>query len=286
VKFPFALTGIFLTFLVGMAAALFDRPSQPHHYSEDDITFLASDAHVVVGDVPLIVPFVALSGYVSQGPSFSLNRGNDRKQSKDRLAAFRKAASKVETAPLVEKLEIRLRTFGWDDFDRTLGRICTKLNREWSKSICDDPWAPIQQAMPHDNNKFYLADGRNLAVFDNHNTVGDERVSDQLKAMKMITGEPSVVCDKLSSSKTQFCTAAVLIKQHLTAVWTVWNSNAETPAKRAAREGKAITALLLNGLGATENFPALLAVACKMKDPEASEGVHRSPCESESVARP
>jgi hypothetical protein len=272
--------------LAGVVLAVFAYLFQKKHNSDDHIKFLASDAHVVVGDVPLVVPFVALSGYVSQRPSFSLNRGNDRKQAKDRLAVFRKAASSVETAPLVEKLEIGLRTYGWHDSDTTPGRICPKLNRKWSKSICNDPWAPIQQAMPHDNNKFYLADERSFAVFENHLTVGGARVSDQLKAMKLITGEPSVVCDKPSSSKTQHCTAAVLIGQHLIAVWTVWNSNAETPAKRAAREGKAITALVLNGLGATENFPALLSVACKMKDPEASEGVHRSPCENASLTGP
>jgi hypothetical protein len=286
VKFPFAPRAIILTLLAGAALAVFAFLYQKKQSSDDHIKFLASDAHVVVGDVPLIVPFVALTGYISEGPSFSLNRENDRKQAKDRLAAFRKAASSAGTAPLVEKLQFGLSAFGFDDPEAMPGRICAQLSRDWSKSVCMDPWAPLQQAMPYDHNKVYFADNRNLAVFDNHNTVGDERVSDQLKAMKMITGEPSVVCDKLSSSKTQFCTAAVLIKQHLTAVWTVWNSNAETPAKRAAREGKAITALVLNGLGATENYPALLAVACKMKDPEAAEGVHQSPCENASVAGP
>jgi hypothetical protein len=286
VKLPFSPRAIILTLLAGVALAIFAYLYQKRRDSDDHIKFLASDAHVVVGDVPLVVPFVALSGYVSQGPSFSLNRENDRKQAKDRLAAFRKAASSAETAPVVEKLQFGLSAFGFDDLEAMPGRICAQLSRDWSKSVCMDPWAPLQQAMPHDGNYIYLADGRNLAVFENQSTVGGERVSDQLKAMKLITGEPSVVCDKPSNSKTQFCTAAVLIGQHLTAVWTVWNSNAETPAKRAAREGKAITALVLHGLGATESFPALLAVACKMKDPEASEGVHRSPCENASLTGP
>jgi hypothetical protein len=286
VKFPFAPKAIILTLLAGVALAVFAFLYQTKRHSDDHIKFLASDAHVIVGDVPLIVPFVALTGYISEGPSFSLNRENDRKQAKDRLEAFRKAASIAGTAPVVEKLQFGLSAFGFDDPEAMPGRICAQLSRDWSKSVCMDPWAPLLQAMPYDNNKFYLADGRNLAVFENQLTVGDERVSDQLKAMKLITGEPSVVCDKPSNSKTQFCTAAVHIKQHLTAVWTVWNSNAETPAKRAAREGKAITALVLNGLGATESFPALLAVACRMKDPEATEGVHRSPCENEPLAGP
>ena len=106
-KYPFALTGIFLTILVCMSMALLNRPSRQNHYSEDDINFLASDAHIVVGGVPLVVPFVALGGYVSEGPSFSLDRKGDRERARQRLEAFRKSASDISTAPAVDKLAIR-----------------------------------------------------------------------------------------------------------------------------------------------------------------------------------
>ena len=284
-KYSFVLTGIFLTFMVGMSLALLNRPSRQNHYSEDDINFLASDAHIVVGGVPLVVPFVALRGYFSNGPSFSLDRKGDRERARERLEAFRKSASDISTAPAVDKLEIGLRTYGWRD-DVSPGRICARLRREWSKSICDDPWAPIQQAMPYDNNTFYLVDDRNFGAFENHYTVGDARMSAQLLAMNLIAGEPSVVCDPASVSKTVFCTAAVLVSAHLVVVWRVWNSNAESPDERAAREAKALTALVTHGLGAAENFPALLDISCKMKDPQAPDGVHPSPCKNLSNVYP
>ena len=285
-KFPFALTGIFLTFLVGMSLALLNRPTRQNHYSEDDINFLASDAHIVVGGVPLVVPFVALIDYVSEGLSFSLDRKGDRERARQRLEAFRKSASDISTAPAVDKLQVGLRTYGWDDDDMSLRRICARLSRDWSKSICNNPSAPIQQAMPHYFNTFYLVDDRNFGAFQNHSTVGGVRMSGQLLAMNLRAGEPSVVCDPASGSKTIFCTAAVLVSGHLTVVWTVWNSNAETPDERAAREAKALTALVTHGLGATENFPALLAIACKMKDPQAPEGVPPSPCKNLTNANP
>ena len=233
-RFHLAQTSTFVASLV--ALALVGCQPRSHHYSDDEITFLASDAHVIVGEVPFTIPFVALTGYVTQGPSFSLDKEGDRKRAKDRLEEFHKSASSLDTAPPLDKLEIRLRTFGWADNDMSLGRICTRLNREWPKSICNDPWAPIQQAMPHDDNQFYLVDDRKFVAFAFHFTVGGERKSDQLQAMTLRVGQPSVVCDKISRSNTTFCTAAVLVQRHLAVVWTVWSSNAETPQRRAERE--------------------------------------------------
>ena len=50
--------------------------------------------------------------------------------------------------------------------------------------------------------EFYLVDDGKLDVFQNHSTVGGERVSDQLRQMRLEVGEASVVCDTKSSSDT------------------------------------------------------------------------------------
>ncbi|UXN65997.1 hypothetical protein N8E89_22355 (plasmid) [Phyllobacterium sp. A18/5-2] len=160
------------------------------------------------------------------------------------------------------------------------------MSRQWSKSVCDDPWAPLQQALPIQNNRFFLVDDRKLEVFKNHWTVGGERVSDQLHQMRLKVGEASVVCDAKSSSDTTFCTAAISINQHLAAVWTVWDSSGETHARQAEREGKGITAFVIDALGPIENFPALLSAACELKNPTAPPGPRENLCSEPTISHP
>ncbi|TCR93347.1 hypothetical protein EV561_101793 [Rhizobium sp. BK376] len=104
-------------------------------------------------------------------------------------------------------------------------------------------------------------------------------MSDQLRQMRLVKGAASVVCDKQpNSSNKRFCTAAANIEGHLIAVWSVWDSVGETADQQAEREGAAIRAFVLNGLGATENFPALLSAVCGLTQPNAPEGVRPNPC--------
>lgn len=81
-------------------------------------------------------------------------------------------------------------------------------------------------------------------------------------------------------------TAAISIKQHLAAVWTVWDGSAETHSRQAEREGKAITAFVLNALGPIENFPALLSAACELKNPTAPKGPRENLCSQPAISRP
>lgn len=255
---------------VGFSLLLGACSPSPKRYSDAEIAFLASDAYIKVAEQTLVVPYVALSGLVSQKQTFSLDRGKDRQATKDRLEKFSEEASNRETAPQVDKLEITMRTYGWNDFDTSFIRICSLLRREWARSVCDDPWAPIKEALPHDNNLFYLFDLRNPGSFDNHWTVGLERVSDQLRKMDLEAGKVSVVCDPKPSTATTFCTAAVKVKENLAAKWTVWDGTQETFARQADREGAAIKTFVLNALGSEENYPALLSVACELKRPSTS----------------
>ncbi|ANM03247.1 hypothetical protein AMC78_CH01110 [Rhizobium phaseoli] len=248
------------------AVACSPSPKRP---TDADIAFLASDAHVIVGGVPLIMPFVALTGFAEK-PSFSVSEEKDHQAAKERRERFGKAAGSRAPAPSFDNLEIRVRAYGWNDFDTSFKRICTHLTRQWSQSVCNDPASPLLRVMPRDS--FYLVDDRRLDAFQNHWTVGGERVSDQLEQMRLRYREPSVVCDaEPSSTGTRFCTAAVAISGHLAAVWTVWSGPAEN-SLQAERQGAAIAEFVLNALGPSENFPALSAAAFELTKPTVPTG--------------
>jgi hypothetical protein len=195
-----------------------------------------------------------------------LDRSGDRERSKARLEAFREAADRRETAPELEKLAIRVRAFGWNDFDPSFRNICSQLTTQWANSVCDNPWAPLTQALPH--NRFYLSDAEALATFDSHWTVGGERIGDQLRAMEIRRNTASIECDDTTSkSGTRFCTAAMRIDSRLIAVWTVWSGREETPLQMAARESLAIQSFIEYAISLDENFEALLSRVCELRAP-------------------
>lgn len=249
--------------------------------SNADIAFLASDAHVVVGDVALVLPFVALTGYVADGPAFSLDGQQDRQMAKERLESFRKAAISPDNAPTVDRLEVDVDGYG---FDPPFLGICAQLSRQWSKSVCDDPWAPLGQALP--KHPFFLADDRKFETFHHHWTVGGERISEHLLSMNLTADHASVVCDRATSSNVKYCTAGILIKHHLAAVWTVWDSAEETSQRQAEREGKAVAAFVHHALGASENFPMLLSAACELRNPMSGIGPAGNPCDRSPISEP
>jgi hypothetical protein len=250
-------------------------PPSPKSHSDAEVAFLASDAHLVVGDVPLIVPFVALTG-LAEKPSFSLDRKGDRQAAEERLETFRQAAANPQTAPVMDRVEITVRPYGWDDFDAPFRRICLHLSRQWSRSVCNDPSAPLQRAMP--KNAFFLADDRKLNAFQNYSIGSGETISDHLEGMRLKSMETSVVCNAEASSETTLCTAATPIRQHLIAVWRIWGSSVEATSRQAERESVAITAFVLHALGPAENFPALTSVACGLTKPAPSSETHGDAC--------
>lgn len=234
----------------------------------------------MIGDLPIRVPYVALPGYTAMRPSFDLDRVGDRKRARERLELFRNSADRQETAPVLDKLEIRVRAFGWNDFEASFRKICSLLKAHWSRSVCDDPWAPLAQALPR--NRFYLADDRALAAFDNHWTAGWERIGDRLRAMKILRDTASIECDRdTSSSGTRSCTAAIRLSGRLIAVWTVWKSRHETPLQMAERESIAIQAYVKHAVSVEENFDALVAAVCSLRAPGSADGPNgpNSECE-------
>lgn len=232
-----------------------------HLPSDAEIELLASDAYVNIGDVLIILPYIALPDFVSMGQFFSLDRRRAREEWVAQRDEFRAAASYPETAPTLGQLEVIVDNFGGNGLDE----ICQHLSRNWARSVCDNPWAPILQALPP--NRFRLADDRRIDSFDHHWTVGRERVSDHLQAMDLQSNEASIVCGERSSSTTRFCTAAMRLEDHLIAVWTVWDSEKEPSVEQAKREGKAINAFVRHALGPTENFRELSEVMCHLGRP-------------------
>ncbi|MDZ4394957.1 hypothetical protein [Cypionkella sp.] len=269
-----AVVGLgWFSLLIGFAEPELKGPS------DADITALAQDAYVIVGDVPLMLPYVAMPDQISAGQFFSLDRRAVQEQWRKDRDAFRLAASSAKGAPVLERVAVRVETYGWDDFSAfAWKKICSQLTRKWSQSVCDDPWAPLQQALPRQ--RFYLADDRHLDAFQWHQTAGREIVADQLRAMDLQGVRASAVCDRELNARGRSCTAGVLISQHLMAVWSVWDSENERAEQQADREGRAIVAFVNYALGAEEDFEALLAVVCTVRRPGSGpSGIANTPAD-------
>ncbi len=252
-------------------------PYRPAVATDQEIEVLASDAHVVVGEVPLVLPLIALPDYAS-APAFSRDR--DRVRALRASEAFRLRARDPSTAPQIDALQVALSAFGWRDGDPAFHRICPRLTRVWSRSICDDPFSPLVQAAPE--NRFYLADLTKPEAFDGHLTVGRERVGDQLRAMRLRADEVSTVCDSKPTTDTRFCTAAVRINGRLGAVWAVWDSPraGEDHRRQSEREGRAIIAFATYALRSSERFETLLPAACAARRPGSPANPdHRDACQ-------
>ena len=246
-----------------------------------DVQLLASDVHVRIADQPITLPWIALQDFAYAAQSFSLNRAGDREREGEQRAAFRAATTNPATAPALDTLNVIVRTFGWNDSDMRQRAMCPLLTRQWSRSVCDNPWAAIQQALPV--NRFVLV---NLSTLDPSKSPANCTEA-SAKLITSIEKKPtaSLLCDfKIyGSADTRFYTAVVQVADNLGAVWSVWEraGSKETAAEQASREGKAIVAFVRYGLGATEDFPKLHDVACQLRRPDAADGPKGSECSTE-----
>lgn len=264
-----------LLVLVGLLMAYgYFREWQDRKRFEAHLDFLSSDAHVVVGGRSLVLPVVALPEFSSMGQVFTLNRAKAARSFQERQDAFQKKASDPLTAPELDGLRVYIGAYGWnisenrDVREFSIPEFCERLSRGWAQSVCDNPWAPLQQALPEE---FYLAGRRSLDVFDRYWTVGKERWSDQLRAMPQIGAVAETACDQENESRPQFCTAAIQVAGDLIAVWTVTDSEHETSSQRAKRQGKAIAAFVQHGLGDEEDYQGLRKMACDAVQPDHSK---------------
>lgn len=266
---PWVTFTLCVGFLLVTAIILFSPyETAPHSRSRTDaeISALAENAHIVVGNVPLVLPFVAMPDHVSMGAFFSLNRPAAQKAWKEERDAFRASALSPTSAPILDRITVQVETYGWNDSDpRPWIKLCAQLTAKWAQSVCDNPWSPVQQALPR--NRFYLADTRRLEVFSDTLMVGGETYADKLRSISLKSGEVFVNCDRKEEGERQFCIAAVAISKDLIGVWSVWQSETEAADQQAQREGRAIAAFANYALGDIENFDALLAVVCSARRP-------------------
>lgn len=216
-----------------------------------DVEQLATEIRITVGDTPLVLPRVAVV---------------DRQRLKGIPAA---GATR-------DQLELIVRPYGWSDFEPELRKICPLLARRWVASVCDDPWAPIEQAMP--DGGVFLVDRDATGFFDRHHTAAGRTWGERLRAMRMEVGKASTECDRDEESGRNSCTAALLLSPRLAAVWSAGDGERERAQARADREGKAIAAFVRYAIAPEEDFGKLLPTMCELRRPEAKEGPDGDPC--------
>lgn len=250
-----------------------------------DAQLLASDVHVKIAGQPIALPWIALEDYAYARHSFSLNRDGDREREGERREAFRAATTSPITAPTLDTLSVVVRTFGWNDRDMRQRAMCPLLTRQWSRSVCDDPWAAVQQALPLD--RFALV---NLSKLDPSKSPSNcTEASAKLIISIEKNSTASLLCDfNIHGSRdTRYYTATVQIADNLGAVWAVSEraGSRETAAEQATREGKAIVAFVRYGLGTKEDFSKLHGIVCQLRRPGAADGPTGSDCSTQVSSR-
>lgn len=247
-----------------------------------DVDLLASDVHVTIAGQSITLPWIALEDYAYTPQSFSLDRTGDRERERKQRERFRASTSNPATAPALDSLTVVVRTFGWNDSDSRQRAMCPLLTKQWSRSVCDNPWAAVQQALPV--NRFNLVDLSKLELLK-HPTNCTESSAKLISSIKR-SPTAFLLCDFdiNGGGNTRYYTAIVQISGNLGAVWAVWESaEAKEPAaEQAIREGKAIIALVRYGLNAKEDFPRLHRIACELRRPDAADGPKGSDCSKET----
>jgi hypothetical protein len=250
---------------------------------EGEISALSKDAHIVIGDVPLVLPLIAISGQAGMGASFTLDNKNAGAEWEDERDSFRQAADDPTTAPSLKSLEVVIYIYGWHgDEDVPLWmKMCPQLRPEWARAICDTNTSPILKSLPQ---RFTFVDGRDLDNFG-WTTVGGEEARDHVRAITFMDGQTSLICDRKRSEKgVRHCTAAIQAGKHLLVVWSVSDQpDRECAEAKANREGRALIAFVSLGLGPVEDFSALTTTLQSLQRPEreaANTGNARQSCES------
>lgn len=236
---------------------------------------LATDIQVAIADHTLVLPFAALERYAYRSQSFSFDREGGAQRERD-------AADRLlrDAAVAVNELAIVVRAYGWNDSDMRQREMCALLTRAWARSVCDNPWAAIRQALPY--NRFTLVNLSELQIGDPSGPiicVGDER-----SRVPRLLGEAVMVCEALvyGGEKDEFHHAIIRIDGELGAHWIVWNHGQFGEAAEAMmqREGQAIFAFVQHALGEHEDFQALHRIMCNLRRPGSRDAPGGADCPS------
>lgn len=265
------IRALLLTILLSSLLAVLASCEKPENErSAVDVKRLSTDVHVEIAQHSLILPFIALEDYAYRHQSFSLDQKGDREHALSAANKLLRDAADSKHPLAFDSLSVVVRTYGWNDFDTSQRQVCPLLTREWARSVCDNPWAAIQQALPV--NRFRLVDLRRLQI-DNPRDPSSPCVNNgkPRQPLPQSLEEAVMVCEAsdYDGNKNRFHSAVVRIDGDLGALWTVWQygKNDETAEAMTEREGKAIIAFVQNALGKSEDFPALHSTLCRLRRP-------------------
>lgn len=249
---------------------------------------LATDTHVAIAQHTLVLPFIALEDYAYRHQSFSLNRKGDSERALSAADKLLRDSADPKNPLALDALSIVVETYGWNDADMRQRQMCPLLTREWTRSVCDNPWAAIQQALPA--NRFRLVDLSRLQIGDSHSPAQCVVDGMPYRTLPQKPGEVVMVCKAhvYGGDDDEFHHAVVRINGNLGALWTVWRhgQNGETAEDMAEREGKAIVAFVQYGLGSSEDFPALHATMCDLRRPGSVDNPHGADCTNTELPAP
>ena len=245
-----------------------------------NIQRLATDVHVAIADHALVLPFIALEHYAYREQSFSFDRKGDAERARNAASELLRDASDPRHPLPFDGLSVVVRTYGWNDSDMRQRQMCTQLTREWARSVCDNPWAAIQQSLPA--NRFRLVDLRQLKVGDPRGPAHCVDAVEQRHPLPQVPGEAVMVCEALvyGGDDDEFHHAVVRIDGELGALWMVWKygQNGETAEAMTQREGQAIVAFVQHALDKQEDFAALHRIMCDLRRPGSIDGPGGADC--------
>ena len=240
-----------------------------------DVRRLATDVHVAIAGQNLVLPFVALEFYAYRGLDFYLDRGRDSWQGSDAAEKLLRNAADPEHPFPLTSMSVVVETYGWNDSDMRQRDLCPLLTREWTRSVCDNPWAAVRQALPY--NRFKLVDLREVQA-----DLNCPDIYGRQNYLSLEPGKAEIVCRTMvyTSGKYDSHTATVRISGDLGAIWTVWGhgQRPESAEAMTRREGEAIVALVRDALGATEHFATLHHVMCRLRRPGAADSPKSADC--------
>jgi hypothetical protein len=245
-----------------------------------DVGLLSTDIHVSIAQHTLVLPFIALDDYAYRKQSFSLNRKGDTEHALTALNQFLHDSTNPQRPLMLDNLAVVVQTYGWDDGNERQKEVCPLLTHEWAKSVCDNSWAAIQQALPA--NRFQLVDLSRLKIEDRRSQVNCRDDGKPRLPLPEKTGEAVMLCTAMvfGGDEDKFHSAVIRIDGHLGAVWMVWRDGqyGETAEAMAEREGKAIIAFVQYAIGQNEDFPVLHADMCRLRRPGSVDHPHGADC--------
>jgi hypothetical protein len=273
----FLLTILLSSFLAVLVSC--GKSGGKNEHSAVDVGALSTDIHVSIAQHTLIFPLIALEDYAYREKSFSFDQKGDRERALDALNQLLRNSADPKKPLVLDDLSVVVRTYGWNDFDARQIQLCPLLTREWARSVCDNPWAAIQQALPYDS--FRLVDLHRLQVEDPRDPVNCRDNGKLSKSLPQRPGETTMVSAMVCDGRDDFgyYKTVIRIDGDLGALWRISRRvQAETAEAMMEREGKAIAAFVQYALGKNEDFSELHAAMCRLRRPGSVDGPHGADC--------